>query len=374
MNPWAVLESLRALAAIPAVWRSRLGDSFEAFSAAFLERTSVSATSFPCPRGCGCAHEIIHPRPAQIIAVCRCESWCCEDLILSPNDISIWRLNWGRLGNALCRALELQFRMVDLTLYNTRQIGAWTANGIPAILTVQHTSTQFRQVLTTLIARLRQPFILLAPTADHLDARANELLTGVGAAFFSLEAQVRFTNSGPVSAITPPGRLFARFTAAPTQANPEEDARRALALLQRLDSDQLVKPPSVLTVFRLYCIEELSAAQIARKCHSSKATVVRRLELIREKTGLDPKQLRQFSSHLDKSKMISRNPALRISTAAGSSTTRKTKRIARSRRREEADSPKPLLPVFRLLTSAATLRKDLLSSAADSSPAVRSHP
>jgi len=300
MNPWAVLESLRPPTAVAAVWRSRLGDRFEAFSAAFLERTSVSATFFPCPRGCGCAHEVVHARPAQIIAVCRCETWCCDDLVLSPNDIAVWRLNWNRLGNSLCRALELHFKMVDLNLCHTRQIGAWTSDGIPAILTIQNASSHFRLVLATLIARLRQPFILLAPTASHVDARAHELLAAVGAGFFSLETHVRFTNSGTVSALTPPGQLFARFTSVPIEANPEEDARRALALLQKLDSDQLVKPPSVLTVFRLYCVEELSAAQIARKCRSSKATVVRRLELIHAKTGLHPQQLRQFSSHFEK--------------------------------------------------------------------------
>jgi len=47
-------------------------------------------------------------------------------------------------------------------------------------------------------------------------------------------------------------------------------------------------------------MEELSADQIATKCHCSKAAVVRRLKLIRAKTGADPKDLRRLSPHLNK--------------------------------------------------------------------------
>jgi DNA-directed RNA polymerase specialized sigma24 family protein len=61
-----------------------------------------------------------------------------------------------------------------------------------------------------------------------------------------------------------------------------------------------MKAPSVLTVFRLYCMEELTSDQIARKTGCSKTTVVSRLRLIRKKIGVDPASLRRFSSHLQK--------------------------------------------------------------------------
>lgn len=72
------------------------------------------------------------------------------------------------------------------------------------------------------------------------------------------------------------------------------------ALVQQLDSDEVVKPPGVVTVFRLYCMDELTAAQAARKLHCSKPTVLRRLELLRRKTGLEPAALRRISPHLSK--------------------------------------------------------------------------
>jgi DNA-directed RNA polymerase specialized sigma24 family protein len=93
--------------------------------------------------------------------------------------------------------------------------------------------------------------------------------------------------------------LFTAFTASTADSVSEDVARQAFALLQRLDSAQVVKPPTLLTVFRLYCIDELSAAAIAHKCRCSKATIIRRLELIHDKTSLDPQRMRRISSHLD---------------------------------------------------------------------------
>jgi len=69
-------------------------------------------------------------------------------------------------------------------------------------------------------------------------------------------------------------------------------ARAAFALLEKLDSGRRRPPPSIPRVFRLYCIDGLSAAQVARKCRCSKAAVIRRLNLIRQKTGLSPALLR----------------------------------------------------------------------------------
>src|SRR5882762_10106099 len=78
-------------------------------------------------------------------------------------------------------------------------------------------------------------------------------------------------------------------------APPESVARAAFVLLEKLDSGRRRPPPSIPKVFRLYCIEALSAAEVARKCRCSKAAVIRRLNLIRQKTGLSPATLRSFA-------------------------------------------------------------------------------
>jgi len=75
-------------------------------------------------------------------------------------------------------------------------------------------------------------------------------------------------------------------------------ARSAFALLQKLELDAPVKAPSVLTVFRLYCVDGFSAERVARKCRCGKATVIRRLQFIEARTGMKPEQFRAVSGHL----------------------------------------------------------------------------
>lgn len=78
----------------------------------------------------------------------------------------------------------------------------------------------------------------------------------------------------------------------------EDVARSAFALLQKLEMDAPLKAPSVLTVFRLYCVDGHSADQVARKCRCAKGTVMSRLRLIEERTGMKAEQFRAVSGHL----------------------------------------------------------------------------
>lgn len=78
----------------------------------------------------------------------------------------------------------------------------------------------------------------------------------------------------------------------------EDLARSAFALLQKLELDAPLKAPSVLTVFRLYCVDGFSADRVARKCRCGKATVIRRLQFIEARTGMKPEQFRAVSGHL----------------------------------------------------------------------------
>jgi hypothetical protein len=156
-------------------------------------------------------------------------------------------------------------------------------------------------VLLELIARLRRRFILLAPTAKNLDAVCVELLESANAGFFALDACLTLTEQGTLrlTGAQAPGELFSKFTPQPKDLD-ESIASRAFALVQQLESDQPTKPPTALTVFRLYCIDQLSPTQIARKCRCDRSTVRRRLELIETRTGASPDRLRGVSAHLGK--------------------------------------------------------------------------
>jgi hypothetical protein len=77
-------------------------------------------------------------------------------------------------------------------------------------------------------------------------------------------------------------------------------ATRAFVLVDRLDTEKPLPHPSLLTVFRMYCMKELSSVRIARDCGCNKSTVVRRLALLRRRIGVDPRDLRPFSPQLAK--------------------------------------------------------------------------
>jgi hypothetical protein len=75
-------------------------------------------------------------------------------------------------------------------------------------------------------------------------------------------------------------------------------AQAAFALLAKLDAEGIYKKPSPLTVFRLYCIEGLSADLVAAKCRCAKGTIMARLRFIETQTKTKPEQFRAMSAHL----------------------------------------------------------------------------
>ena len=115
----------------------------------------------------------------------------------------------------------------------------------------------------------------------------------------------------------PPGELFRAFNPDPVADDAGEVARKAFAIVQQLDTEQPLKPPTLVTVFTRYCMDGLSAGQIARKHNCSKPTVLRRLEKIRQRTGVAPQQLRSFSPHLqDVEKTLCRQLGMRVQLRA----------------------------------------------------------
>jgi hypothetical protein len=298
-SPWLCLEALPGLIALPSVWRARLGEMFEPAKGLMLQANPNPAQLLPCPRGCGLAHDILCRPDGSLVAICCGDPSQPHEIPLTPTDITPLELSWSRLGRALCQALGLARRFRTLPPPNTIQFGAWSAEAVPAILTIQVCSAAFRRVVSELAAGLRQPFMLFAPTSHHLDAPCLEWLSGVRAAFVPLDSTVLLGNDGRLRPVKSPGELFAQFTPRPKETD-EEVARRAFALVRALDSERPMRPPTPLTVFRLYCIEELSAAEIGRRFGCSKATVISRLNVIRRRTGADPENLRRLCVWLDK--------------------------------------------------------------------------
>jgi hypothetical protein len=168
------------------------------------------------------------------------------------------------------------------------------------VLTIQTDRHVFRCVLAELALRLQTPFILFAPTANHLDAAGRELLSHARAAFFALTSHALFTAQGTLQSTRTPGELFAQFNPPPGDSSAEDTTRKALAMVKALDPRKRIKQPSPGTVFSFYCIEGLSVAEVARKCRCSRGTILNRLEFIRLKTGADPIRVRRLSAQYER--------------------------------------------------------------------------
>jgi DNA-directed RNA polymerase specialized sigma24 family protein len=160
-----------------------------------------------------------------------------------------------------------------------------------------------------LCARLHDGFILFTPTNRFADARVRETLRTVRASLFALEDHLSLLPSGRLHATRSAGELFSPLLPKLNDAADEDSARRAFALVTAFEGDSSFKTAPVLAVFRLYCAEGLSAADVARRLGCSKATVINRLAVIRQKTGVDPDRLRAYSPHLEAMASLLRHPA-----------------------------------------------------------------
>jgi len=298
MTPFPTLERMPDLFAVRAEWGAGMADALEPFST-FFRPFPTPASYFPCPRHCGCAHQIIRFPDGSIIGRCRCRHWNCEDLSLTEQDITLWELNWPKLARAICQALGLTSKFEEFGP-NTAQIGTWSTDAVPAFLTIQWDEREFRHVVASLVARQQGPFILFAPTSTHMDATSQSYLANAGAEFFSLETHLNLTEHGTFQPTKAPGEIFARFRPDPKEEMDEDEARRIFAIIEKLEAESRRKAPSALTVFRIYCMEEMSAQEVSRKCHCSKATIINRLNLIHAGTGVHPKELRRLSMHFAK--------------------------------------------------------------------------
>jgi hypothetical protein len=250
-NCWRGLELVRGPTAVVATWQQHLGDICPAFSRAFLKRCVEPVRNYLCPIGCGCVHEVTGHVDDSLVAVCRCESRACEDLDPSRADAAFYELSRTRLGRALCRAFGLGAHRAELGLPNTRQVGTWSADAVPVILTVHSERWLFRQATAEWAAPRKQPFILLAPTASAVAAIGKELLSNVGAGFLASKDCVRLNPDATLQSLKAPRELFARLQPQAKDELEPDMARRAFGLLEQLEAESPSRPPAVLTVFRL---------------------------------------------------------------------------------------------------------------------------
>jgi hypothetical protein len=293
---WTGLEAVPGLVAVPAHWARLAGEEFPALSSLCLQSEERLAEAIPCSRDCGCSHRVVRHTNNDIVAVCDCDPWCCDDFALTFDEITLRSVNASKLGRALCVALECEPKYHSFGPPWTWQIGEWPSAQLPVMLTIQNERNEFRHVVAELVSRLRNPFLLLTPGNRHLTAEQIQLMASVNAASVALENLLAVGRNGQLHCRRPIAEVFASFRSKTPEPPDEDVARRAFELVGKLDGDVDCEPPSLLTIFRLYCIEELEPGQIARRCGCSRSTVHRRLRSLQSRIGLAPDRLRRLSS------------------------------------------------------------------------------
>ena len=295
---WRCLEDLRGLVAVPAGWRARLDGEFEAVHGAFLRGRPEAAASFPCPHECGCFHEVVRHDGGRIVGVCRCESWNCDDIPLTEEDLVLLELNWSRLGRALASAFGLDPKEAAFGVPGAMQIGSFGGAGLPIVLSIQHEPGEFRAALTELAVRLREGFIVLSPTSRGCDVRSKELLASAKAGFFDLESQVALLPTGKLDARRSGGALFAGHVPETKELVRDSESLRVFRLFGELLAMGTKLKASPARVFDLMVFQKRSKAETAVACKCAASLITRRVALIEGHFQMRIEKLRAFASDL----------------------------------------------------------------------------
>ena len=223
---WPTLETVPGLSAVNAEWRTRFGDEYAA-AKSFIRPNGKRATSHPCTArpGCGCAHEVVEHGPNDIVAVCRCGRGC-PTFPLKRSDIALHELDRPAFDQALVRAFSLMEEPDPTTgLHQTTRIGAYSPYAgfrFPVYLTIQLEPDDFDSIVSGLVSRTDEPFVLLAPTREHCAAATERLLRNRKSAFVPLVENTELVGRRRPRLLRPVDDILCAFRAANLPA-PEAD-------------------------------------------------------------------------------------------------------------------------------------------------------
>lgn len=330
---WNGLEVLSTQAALLVEWQEALGDDFDS-ARVFLRPTHQQVDSYPCthPLPCGCRHRVVFESEEDVSAVCDCDEGGCDAIFLRPEDLVVYALNGQLLASRICEAFQFE-KMESPPMGDVRSsfVGCWGLRRSSVFFFVPMGEKNLLDETDRFRTASVDPFVLLTPTARFCTPLVMRALRQCGAAHMSLAglitlaspSQLAFLPRGKETAETilkDFGRRIAEGTSLERaiarvegklsalskdrKADGEaiisdEVARRAFALVNELETGPRLKTPSFLTVFRLYCVEHMSARQIAERCNCSKTSVIERLQAIAKRIGTPLGPLRQFSSQFD---------------------------------------------------------------------------
>jgi hypothetical protein len=332
MNFWHGLIRV-AGGGVMADWQAAFGE-WTGFASGYALRCGELADSIPCPSlpSCGCRHEIL-PLGDNLMAVCRCvpeEFGRCEPGVVTSEAAGLIEVDLARLGQDIASALRLagvarETLTGPLIATAFLELGKLPSHRAPVVLYVPSARRNQWAELQQLSQLQTGPLLLLTPFRGRWHQEIERWLWARESACLALADCLTpaktggFQPTGPIDSVLlewehrvwPPRKsrealcLLRREIADAVRRKDDPKvcsdttAAQVFALIQELELRTNWKKAPVLQVFILYCLDALSASQIAGRCGCSKTLVVRRLKYLRQKLRRDPIELRSIASHFE---------------------------------------------------------------------------
>lgn len=332
---WETLEDFAGGRALQVTWRSRMAAAYGWIQPCLIPAPYLAA-SYPCTRvpPCGCDHAVREDPEWGLSTVCICGDGGCDAIPLQVSDAVVYTLDWFRLCQAIGRAFPglSVTRVVDLEV-GSRCLYLATNGPVnaPVCFCCPPDETNFLALIGRLARNLERPFIVLTPTDRHFSSEIEIALRRESSTAISLAGRLEWRADCPgefqwrgsidhllaewtarISHRGDTGRIlrsihrqlaFTRksFVDLRQRAEPLSDdvARQVFAVIKQLEQSPSTRKAPLVQVFRLYCLENLSAEEVARECGCSKALIVLRMKELERRLGRKPSQLRGISSQFE---------------------------------------------------------------------------
>ena len=219
-------------------WNRRLGTNFDRVATVVLRRTEGDATWTPCPKQCCGGHRLVPVRygGSGFIGICDDDEPSCMDLTLTAEEVVRWEMDYRRLRRAVARALHCEGREEEMGLPRTWMIGTFGGTNLPVVLTLPEGTAALQRVVMELTVRLREQFILLAPTSRFMDATCHAMLKMAKAGFFDLGSLMTLEADGSLRALGTAGELFTPHLPGDVRQRNEDEPPAARNLFMKAGS------------------------------------------------------------------------------------------------------------------------------------------
>ena len=203
---WLGIESVPGLVAIPAYWEHFCGPDF-ALVRRHLRPTDDLGAAYPCPRArdYDCPRRVIDYFDGTFAAICRHPHKLCDTVPLTQGDALAYSLDMPGILLGMADLLGVRSGGTDTSRPDgVVGLGLSTnrpTRNQPVFLLVFAHHAAFESALRNLIFSCPTPFVVVAPTGNHLTVELRENLSRRQSEFIALEDRVGLSDDGRFGAL-----------------------------------------------------------------------------------------------------------------------------------------------------------------------------